>query len=206
MKNMSVSEKELQTISNILEQKGSVLAFPTDTVWGLGCMTDDEEAVKKIYAIKERDKDKPLILLGSQIEYLLPFVAVLPENAEKIINKYFPGPVTLVLPKSKLVPDFVTAGMATVGIRISDCEPFIEILEKSVKIHVLATTSANISGEPPCLSKNDVENTLKGKLDYILDDYGYTPSGTASTVVSVNTNGDVKILRQGNTKIEIQEK
>ena len=80
------------------------------------------------------------------------------------------------------------------------------MLEKSVKNHVLATTSANISGEPPCLSKKDIENALKGKLDYITEDYGYTPSGTPSTVVSVNANGDVKILRQGKIIIDIQKK
>ncbi len=203
MKNSHVSEKELNKISDILKQKGSVLAFPTDTVWGLGCVIDDEEAVKKIYSIKERDRDKPLILLGSKIEHLLPYVLTLPVNAEKIINKYFPGSVTLVLPKSKLVPDFLTSGTDTVGIRIPDCEPFLEILEKSVKNHVLATTSANISGESPCLSKNDVENTLKGKIDFITEDYGFIPSGVPSTVVSVNPDGDVKILRQGKIKIEI---
>jgi len=109
------------------------------------------------------------------------------------------------LPKSKLVPDFVTAGLDTVGIRIPDCEPFIEMLDKSVKNHVLATTSANISGEQPCMKKKDVKNALEDKLNYIMDDYGFLPSGVPSTVVSVNAKGDVKILRQGKIKIEIQK-
>jgi L-threonylcarbamoyladenylate synthase len=189
-------------IKNILKNNG-VIAFPTDTVWGIGCLPENKKAVEKIYSIKSRDTGKPLILLGKNTESLLPYVEKLPKNAEKIIKKYFPGAVTLVLKKSSLTPDFVTAGFNTVGIRIPDCPIFIEMLEKCTDEGVLATTSANISGVGAVSTKEEVINSIGGKIDYILDGYGFVPNGTESTVVSVDEAGIIKILRQGAVEVKI---
>lgn len=191
-----------ENIREILKNNG-VIAFPTDTVWGIGCLPENKKAVEKIYSIKSRDTGKPLILLGKNIESLLPYVEKLPENAEKIVKKYFPGAVTLVVKKSALTPDYITAGFDTVGIRVPDCPIFIEMLEKCIDNGVLATTSANISEMGAISTKEEVINSIGDKIDYILDDFGFIPKGTESTVVSVNEAGIIKVLRQGAIEVKI---
>lgn len=197
-----LSKKESNKIKAILENDG-VIAFPTDTVWGIGCLPENKKAVEKIYSIKSRDKGKPFILLGKNLKSLLPYLEKLPETAKRIVEKYFPGAVTLVVKKSSLTPDFVTAGFDTVGIRIPDCPVFVEILEKCTDNGVLATTSANISEMGAISTKEEVINSIGDKIDYILDDFEFIPKGTESTVVSVNEAGIIKVLRQGAIEVKI---
>lgn len=197
-----ISQEETNKIKNILKN-GGVIAFPTDTVWGIGCLPENKKAVEKIYSIKSRDEGKPLILLGKDLESLLQHVEKMPAAAQKIAEKYFPGVVTLVVKKSFLTPDFVTAGLDTVGIRITDCLIFVEMLEKCTENGVLATTSANISEMGAVSTKEEVINSIGDKIDYILDDFGFIPKGTESTVVSVDESGTVKILRQGAIEVKI---
>lgn len=203
MNNFQLPQKEIETILSILEKQDSVLAFPTDTVWGLGCLVEKDKAIDKIYEMKGRDRGKPLILLGSSLESLLPYTKNVHKTAITIMEKYFPGAVTLVLPKSVLTPYSVTSGFDTVGIRVPDYLPLQRLLETSVKTHVLATTSANLSGAGSTALKKDVESSLGDKIDYILDDYDFLPKGKASTVVGVDENGNIKIFRQGAVNIEI---
>ena len=198
----SLNNIETEKINFILENDG-VIAFPTDTVWGIGCMPENKKAVEKIYSIKSRDKGKPLILLGKNLESLLPYVENLPETAKKIAEKYFPGAVTLVVKKSSLTPDFITAGFDTVGIRIPDCHVFIKMLEKCTTNGVLATTSANISEMGAVSTKKEVIDSIGDKIDYILDDFGFTPKGAESTVVSVDEAGNIKVLRKGAVEVKI---
>lgn len=202
MNNFQLPEKEITKARDILNKPDGIIAFPTDTVWGIGCNINNEKAIKKIYSAKNRPKNKPLILLGSKIEYLIPYVDQIPDNAWHIINKYLPGAVTLVLPKSKLVSSILTLGFDTIGIRIPDNPPLLDLLEQAVKNHVLATTSANISGISPSLTKHEVELSLGSHIDYILDDYGFLPQGKESTVVSIDSEGKTKILRQGTVEIK----
>ncbi|EKE02210.1 MAG: hypothetical protein ACD_20C00411G0011 [uncultured bacterium] len=203
MYNFQLSEKEIIKIHNSLKSPDGIIAFPTDTVWGVGCLIENELAVNRIYSTKGRSEIKPLILLGSKIEYLVPYVAEIPEVAGKIIDKYLPGAVTLVLQKSDKTPSYLTSGGNTVGIRIPNCPPFLSLLDNAIESHVLATTSANLSGEPAALSKSEIENKLGDKVDYILDDYGYSAKGTESTVVLVDPSGNIKILRQGAVAIDV---
>jgi len=191
-----------EKIREILKN-GGVIAFPTDTVWGIGCLPENQKAVEKIYSIKSRDAGKPLILLGKNLESLLPYIEKLPENARKIAEKYFPDAVTLVVKKSALAPDFVTADFDTVGIRVPDCPIFAEMLEKCTDNGILATTSANISEMGAVSTKEEVINSIGDKIDYILDDFGFTPKGTESTVVFVNEAEELKILRQGAVEVKI---
>ena len=197
-----IKEPEANKIKILLKNDG-VVAFPTDTVWGIGCLPENQKAIEKIYLLKSREIVKPLILLGKDIESLLPYVEKFHENAEKIIKKYLPGAVTLVLKKTALTPDYMASGFDTVGIRIPDCPPFLAFLDKCTENGVLATTSANISGEGSNISKQEVIFTIGNKIDYILDDFGFKPKGTDSTVLSVNDSGEIKIFRQGTVKIEI---
>lgn len=202
MYNFQLSQKETVKIHEILKKPDGVIAFPTDTVWGVGCLVENKSAVDRIYAIKGRSEAKPLILLGSKIDYLVPFVAEIPDIGWKIIDKYLPGAVTLVLKKSEKTPSYITSGGSTIGIRIPDCPPFIELLENTVDSNVLATTSANISGEQAAISKADVQKSLGNKIDYVLDDYGFTPKGIESTVIMIDKK-NIKILRQGAVIIDL---
>lgn len=195
-----LSKKESNKIKQILKNDG-VIAFPTDTVWGIGCLPENKMAVDKIYSIKSRDAAKPLILLGKNIESLLPYVEDYHINAEKIIKKYLPGAVTIVLEKSDLTPDYLTSGFDTVGIRIPDCHIFIEMLEKCTGKGVLATTSANISEMGAVSTKQETINSIGDKIDYILDDFGFISKGLESTVILVDKSGSINILRQGTVEI-----
>ena len=114
------NEKE---IIQILEN-GGVIAYVTDTVWGLGCLPNNENAVQKIYEIKKREAQKPLILMSNEVYNLIDYVEPFSKTASKLIKKYFPGALTLVVKKSKNTPDYITSNMDTVGIRIPDNEVF----------------------------------------------------------------------------------
>lgn len=203
MYKFKLSDNEIHDIRQILSRPDGLIAFPTDTVWGVGCLVENKAAVERIYSVKGRDKSKPLILLGSKIEYLLPFIETLPEKAQEIITQYLPGAVTVVLPKSNKTPDYITSGFNTIGIRIPDCPPFLELLDRTVNNHVLATTSANISGMGANKTKLEVQDSIGNEVDYILDDYGFIPKGAESTVLAVNEQNEIKIFRQGAITIEI---
>lgn len=203
MYKFQIAQKEIKRIRECLEKPDGIIAFPTDTVWGIGCLVENKLAVDKIYSIKGRSSIKPLILLGSKISDLVPYVSQIPEIAWNIIDNYMPGAVTLILPKSEKAPSYLTSGGNTIGIRIPDCPVFLSMLENAVDSHVLATTSANISGEKAGLSKFEVEESLGSKINYVMDDYGFIPKGVESTVVLVDSSGCIKILRQGTVKIEI---
>ncbi|HSA07728.1 MAG TPA: L-threonylcarbamoyladenylate synthase [Candidatus Gastranaerophilales bacterium] len=191
-----IPEKEIIKTTEILENNG-VIAFPTDTVWGIGCLVESRQAVDRIYQLKIREKNKPLILLGSRLEYLLPYIESLPVKAEELIKKFFPGALTIVLKKSSKTPDCITSGFDTVGIRIPDHPILLELLEKAVPGHALATTSANISGQGSVSTKEDVFRSLGDNIDYIIDDYWFSVCGKESTVVMVDADNKIKLLRQG---------
>ncbi len=188
------TQDERDKILNTLLNDG-VIAFVTDTVWGLGCLPNSEKAVKKIYEIKNREAVKPLILMSNEMYNLFPYVKPIPMPAQRIIKEHFPGALTMVLDKSPLTPDYITSGMKTVGIRVPDNAVFAEIC-KIIPNHVLATTSANISHEPPALSYEEAVCCVGSKVGYIVNDYGFKSLGTASTVAGI-VDGEIKIFRQG---------
>ena len=194
--------KDFFTKNNINEilKNGGVIAYVTDTVWGLGCLPNNEEAVKKIYEIKHRDGKKPLILMSNEFYNLFDYLKQpIPKEAQKLIKKYFPGALTLVLEKSENTPDYITSGMNTVGVRIPDNEVFQEIC-KNIEGHTLATTSANLSGEPAALSYEEAMNYIGDKVDLVIPDFGYTAKGKASTVAGFKDN-EIIIFRQGEIEI-----
>lgn len=197
--------KELENISNVnwLNKKlkqGGVIAFVTDTVWGLGCLPASEAGVEKIYEIKGRDRSKPLILMSDNTENLLPYVKNIPFVAKELMQKYFPGALTLVLEKSDKTPDFMTSGKNTVGIRVPDNEFFKELCSK-IEGGVLATTSANLSNQPSSKTYEEAKNSIGGFADFVYDDCGHTCKGRESTVVLIEENS-YKILRQGSIYID----
>ena len=189
-----IREEELEKIKNILENDG-VIAFVTDTVWGLGCLPESEKAVKKIYDIKHRDTKKPLILMSYDIYPLIRYVSDIPKSGHKLIKEHFPGALTLVMNKSADTPDYITSNMPTIGIRVPDNEVFADIC-KAIPNHVLATTSANLSSQPPALNYDEAVEYIGNDVDYVVQDYGLKAQGTASTVAGI-FDDNVKIFRQG---------
>jgi len=192
-----LNQNDILKITEVLKNDG-VVAFPTDTVWGLGADPTNETAVKKIYELKKRDGQKPLILMASSLEYLEPFVEKLTVEEREIINKYLPGALTLITKKSKLTPDFVTSGFDTVGIRIPNHPVFAEVANCS-PCKVLATTSANLSSQPSALKKEDVISYFSTNVNFVTNDFGYYAENKESTIIKYEKGWHV--LRQGVVKI-----
>lgn len=187
--------KELQKQIKDTLDNGGVIAYVTDTVWGLGALSDSEKGVKKIYEIKKREAQKPLILMSNEIENLKPYVKEINPTAQKLIDEHFPGALTLVLPKSEKTQDYITSGFDTVGIRLPDNAVFKEICE-GITGKVLATTSANLSHEPSAKTYEQAVLNMQGKADLIIEDFGQNAKGLESTVV-LALDDEIKILRQG---------
>ena len=192
--------KNKDEIINVLAN-GGVIAYVTDTVWGLGCLPNNESAVKKIYEIKKREAQKPLILMSNDIYPLLDYVKPISKIGQILIKKYFPGALTIVTDKSENTPDYITSSMPTVGIRVPDNEVFREICE-IIPGHVLATTSANLSHQPSAKTYEQALENMSGLADLIIEDYGYAAKGLESTVVGV-MNNELRIFRQGAIHLDI---
>ncbi len=197
LKIISNKNSDAKELNNILKN-GGVVAFVTDTVWGLGCMPNSKKGVDKIYEIKNRDRSKPLILMSDDVKNLYPYVAEVPSIAEKLIKQYFPGALTVILKKSELTKDYITSNKDTVGIRVPNNKCFNEIC-KITEGHVLATTSANISNSESSKTYEEAVESIGKFVDAIIADEGYLCKGTESTVVLADSDS-YKILRQGIVK------
>ncbi|MBU5436743.1 threonylcarbamoyl-AMP synthase [Tissierella sp. MSJ-40] len=183
--------------ANIIEE-GKLVAFPTETVYGLGANGLDEEAVRKIFLAKGRPQDNPLILHVYSIDQVKELVEYIPNIAVKCMEKFWPGPLTILFKKSQLVPDIITAGLDTVAIRMPNHLIALELIELSGV--PIAAPSANLSGKPsPTLASHVIED-LMGKIDMIIDG-GSTGVGLESTVLDLS--GDIPmILRPGGVTLE----
>lgn len=192
--NQELKEKIKITLDN-----GGVIAYVTDTVWGLGALPSSKKGIEKIYEIKKREAQKPLILMSNKIDNLLPYVKPLNQKAQDLVEKHFPGALTLVLEKTEKTPDYMTSGFDTVGIRVPDNEVFKEICA-AISGNVLATTSANLSHEPSAKTYQQALSYMQDKADLIIEDYGQNCKGLESTVALI-IGEEIKILRQGATKV-----
>lgn len=195
---MQTSADLLNAVAAV-EKKDGVIGFPTDTVYGLGCKVNHPNAIEKIYQLKGRDENKPLILLGVEKEAFIPFVETVFPKADELMDAHWPGALTLVLPKSDKVPGTVTRNLTTVGLRVPDCPVLIELL-KLIPEGVLATTSANKSGDDACTKAGEVFTAFGNSLDYLLMDDSQIQQGVASTVAEVKGD-EVIIYRQGSVEI-----
>ncbi|MDD3222481.1 MAG: threonylcarbamoyl-AMP synthase [Clostridia bacterium] len=185
-------DKWLTEAGEILEA-GGLVAIPTETVYGLAANALDEKAAAKIYAAKGRPSDNPLIVHIADMKELEPLVSRLPEAAVKLAEQFWPGPLTMILPKSPKVPYGTTGGLETVAIRMPS-HPVARKLIRTSGIP-LAAPSANTSGRPSPTRASHVYDDLDGKIDMILDD-GPVGIGIESTIVDVS--GDTPmILRPG---------
>ena len=172
-------------------KKGELVAFPTETVYGLGADGLNVEACKKIFAAKGRPSDKPLSLHVASLE-MVERVAKISARAEKLFATFCPGALTIILPKNKIVPDFVTSNFQSVGIRF----PANDVALKLIKLSgcPIAAPSANLSGKVPPKSAQEVFSNLSGRVEIILDG-GQCQFGISSTIIDLTA--EPKILRHG---------
>lgn len=191
---------EMSELGQIIK-KGGLVAFPTETVYGLGGDALNPESSRKIYAAKGRPSDNPLIVHIAKTEDLKPLVKEIPENAAKLAEKFWPGPLTMIFPKSEIVPKETTGGLDTVAIRFPS-HPVAKAFIESAGGYV-AAPSANLSGKPsPTIAKYVLQD-LSGRVDAIIDG-GDIPIGLESTIVDLT--GDVPmILRPGYITKEMLE-
>ena len=172
-------------------RSGGLVAFPTDTVYGVGAVAFDAIAVERLYWAKDRPADKAIPLLLGKASDAASVAEDIPDMALKLAERYWPGPLTLVVRKAPEVPESVTTG-ATIGIRVPNHAVALNLLQAAGP---MAVTSANLSGQAPARTADEVLAQLESRVDLVVDG-GTTPGGIASTVV--DCTGDVpRILRQG---------
>lgn len=179
-------------------KNGGLVVFPTETVYGIGANGLNTEAVEKIYVAKGRNKNKPLILLISNIKMLEEIAEDLTEVEEKLIKAFWPGPLTIILKRKLCVPDIVTGGGDTVGVRLTSGEIARRLIEESKC--PIAAPSANISGRPSGTIVEEIFEELNDRVDCIIDG-GKSKIGIESTVVRV-IDDIPTILRQGQVTAE----
>ena len=184
---------DLQQAAELL-RAGETVAFPTDTVFGLGANAQNDTAVQKIYEAKGRPSDKPLILLIHDKAQLQQFVDEVSDVAVKLIETFWPGPLTLVLPlKQNTVSETVTRGMTTIGVRMPNHPVALKLLQLTDV--PIAAPSANLSGNPSPATAEEVVADLDGRIAAIVSG-SVCSIGQASTIIDVSSTTPV-ILRQG---------
>jgi L-threonylcarbamoyladenylate synthase len=192
---------------NIIEEAGTVIregglvAFPTETVYGLGANALDEEAVKKIFVAKGRPQDNPLIVHVADFD-LEPLVKNIPEVAIKLMESFWPGPLTIILEKSELIPDVTSAGLSSVGIRMPSNNISRELIRAAGV--PIAAPSANISGRPSPTEASRCVEDLEGRVDFILGG-GSCQVGLESTIVDCTSNPPC-VLRPGGVTLDMLRK
>jgi L-threonylcarbamoyladenylate synthase len=170
---------------------GGLVAFPTDTVYGIGAMAYDANAVGEIYIVKGRGLEKAIPVLIGDFEQIERVTVGTNRLIQRLAERFWPGPLTIIVPRNPNIPDAVTS-YPTVGIRMPDFNPTRELLRLTGP---LAVTSANISGQGSPSTAAGVEAQLGGRIPLILDG-GVTPGGTPSTLVDCTEN-EQKIIREG---------
>ena len=202
---VKITNKKLEEVHVFLEKaveiiiNAGIIAFPTNSVYGLGCDPTNLNAIKKIYDIKFRDRSKGLLLLISDYEEATK-IAEFNETARKLADKYWPGQLTLILNKKEpcIIPPEVTAFQDTIGLRVPENEIILNILKllKSEGYYGgIIGTSANYSGEPPSISGEEVKKKILSPIDLIIDS-GKSKSKLPTTIVDC-TSKKIKFLRIG---------
>jgi len=191
----NLSHNVMLSVDRAIEilKNGGIVAFPTDTVYGLGGDVFNVRAVERIYRVKQRSRNLPLPVLLADSTQLADIVASVPETARYLMRHFWPGGLTLVLPKKDTLPDIITAGSNKVAVRIPDHVVPISLI-RGLGAPIIGT-SANISDKPSPVTAEEVEQQIGSQVDLIID-VGRCPGGLESTVVDVTGETPV-ILRRG---------
>ena len=188
---MAKSLNEFQQAKEALYKHG-VIAFPTETVMGLGVLYNDRIAYDKLNEIKRRPEDKPYTLMVKDVNDISEY-ALIDERTQRVIDAFMPGSITILVPvKEDAVPEYVTHGTGIIGIRVPENKEALEVL-KEAKLPLLVP-SANRSGEKPALSDKEVKEIFGDEVDCVVS--GQAKLAKPSTIVSL-VNGEVKVLREG---------
>lgn len=174
-------------------RSGGIIAYPTETFYGLGVDAENREAIEKIFQVKGRDFKNPVALIMGDEEPLPRFASYVPEYGRRLIERFWPGPLTLVLRATPAVSEVLTAGSGRIGIRISS-HPVARSLAKMLEKPITAT-SANLSGLPECIAASEVIDQIGERIDAAVDG-GITPGGLGSTILDVTGDAPV-VLRAG---------
>lgn len=186
-------KKEYKIAKEVLDNSG-IIAFPTETVMGLGVYFNDYEAYKFLNKVKERPEDKPYTLMLSSTDEISKY-AYVDKRAEKIINRFMPGEITILLKSKEIVPSYVTHKTGVIGIRIPNHKLLLEFL--SYLKTPLLVPSANKSGKKPAMTIEEVKEIFHDDVGFVFN--GRALGGVPSTLVDL-TNKEVKIYREGNIK------
>lgn len=192
---LPANDESIQAALKIL-RNGGLVAFPTDTVYGVGALAFNGKAVESIYIAKDRPIEKAIPVLIWDKDDMEKVGIDIPEIAYRLASRFWPGPLTVVIPKKPTLPESVSA-TNTVGVRVPDHETARALLRAAGP---MAVTSANISGRPSPSTAQEVLAQLGGRIDLIIDG-GTTPGGVPSTLVDC-TGEDIKILREGPISLE----
>ena len=185
--------KDILSIAVELLKNGGTIAYPTETFYSLGAKFDSDDALRKIYKIKQRPHDKAMPLIIGERD-LLPVIAVgVSRTASDLMDTFWPGPLTLILPARENISEYITAGTHTIAVRIPG-ESFALRLAQAAHFPITAT-SANLSGLPPARDIETVLGYFGDRIDLIID-AGPTPGGLPSTIVDARGSA-LKILREG---------
>ncbi|MBI5894125.1 MAG: threonylcarbamoyl-AMP synthase [Deltaproteobacteria bacterium] len=182
----------LKKASAVLK-KGGIIAYPTETFYGLGVDPFNEDALKKLFELKGRGFDKPVSILVKDENALASIVEEIPSVAKRLFKRFWPGPLTIVFKAKKNISDILTASTGNIGVRVSSspvAKKLLDIIDAPI-----TATSANPSGEKSPVTPQEVERYFGDKLDMIIDG-GELEGKLGSTIVDV-TEGSIKILRQG---------
>ncbi|MFK4785909.1 L-threonylcarbamoyladenylate synthase [Fusobacterium sp. MFO224] len=200
---MKVRDINYEIIGEKLRE-GQLIIYPTDTVYGVGGIITNEETIKNIYRAKTRSFSSPLIALVSSLEKIekIAYIDYNKEKVLKLIEKFWPGGLTIILRKKDVVPGIMISNGETVGVRMPNHEIALKIIESAGGI--LPTTSANISGEPTPRSYDELSEEFKKRVDIVIDG-GKSPIGEASTIIDMSSE-NIKILREGSISKEHIEK
>lgn len=190
----------IEEITKVLNE-GGVVVCPTDTVYGILCDATNIGSVRRIYKLKQRIHSKPMIVLASNVEMIEKYCTDINDLERKLINTYAPGELTIILKKSNLIPDIVTANMDSVGIRIPNDSNLLDIINRLNR--PIVSTSANVSNMDTITSIDLLEESIKINVDYVYDG-GYI-NRDPSTIVKVENN-KIKILRDGSLSNDIKDR
>ena len=195
MDTVLLSDRESDLIKAAeLIKSGEIVGIPTETVYGLGADASNEEAVAKVFQAKGRPADNPLIVHLADFSQAVDYTKSIPELAYKLAERFCPGPLTMVLPKNDRIPMITSGGLDTVGIRVPSHPVMHRIIELSGC--PIAAPSANTSGYPSPTSASHVMRDMSGKIAAVVDG-GSSEFGVESTVISIEGENTVRILRPG---------
>lgn len=194
-------DKDLELTASLIKA-GKVVILPTDTVYAVAADVLNEEAVENIYKIKKRDFSKPCNILVSNIDMIRKVTYQISDLEERIIKSFFPGALTIIFNKNSIIPDIVTSGLSTVGIRMPDDKFLLELIDRIGR--PIVATSLNLSGEKSMTNVENIPQELKNNIDLIVNS-GEAKVGTPSTIIRVENN-KIEILREGPITKEDLEK